>query len=158
MLRSTERIVTSHAGALEQPEALRPAIKARDERQPYDEEAFNAQLRDAVAEVVRNQLACGLDSVCDGEFGKQNFTSYIGARISGFEPRGEDPLASSSSPDANNRRDNDQGSCTRGVPGSSAATTSKTAGSSSYSTSTKAAASRAASSSMATTAATGSPT
>jgi len=82
MLRSTERIVTSHAGALEQPEVLWPSIKARDERQPYDEEAFNAQLRDAVAKVVRNQLACGLDSVCDGEFGKQNFTSYVGTRAS----------------------------------------------------------------------------
>jgi 5-methyltetrahydropteroyltriglutamate--homocysteine methyltransferase len=108
LLRSTERIVTSHAGALEQPEGLRPSIKARDERQPYDEAAFNAQLRDAVAEVVRSQLACGLDSVCDGEFGKQNFTSYVGARIGGFEPRGEDPLASSSTPDTSNHRDNDQ--------------------------------------------------
>jgi len=86
MLRSTERIVTSHAGALEQPEILRPSIKARDERQPYDEATFTAQLRTAVSDVVRSQLACGLDSVCDGEFGKQNFTSYVGTRISGYEP------------------------------------------------------------------------
>ena len=83
MLRSTERILTSHAGALEQPESLRPAIKARDDQEPYDEAAFNSQLREAVASVVKNQLSCGLDSVCDGEFGKQNFTSYVGARIQG---------------------------------------------------------------------------
>src|SRR4051812_38446287 len=87
MLRSTERIVTSHAGALEQPEALRPAIKARDEQLPYDEAAFDRQLAEAVASVVHNQIAAGLDSVCDGEFGKQNFTSYVGARISGYEPK-----------------------------------------------------------------------
>jgi 5-methyltetrahydropteroyltriglutamate--homocysteine methyltransferase len=87
MLRSTNRIVTSHAGALEQPAELRPAIKARDDRQPYDEQAFSVALRAAVAEVVKAQLACGLDSVCDGEFGKQNFTSYVGARISGYEPK-----------------------------------------------------------------------
>ena len=103
MLRSTERIVTSHAGALEQPDALRPDIKARDERQPYDEMAFNARLREAVAEVVRSQLACGLDSVCDGEFGKQNFTSYVGARISGYEPKAVDPTKTP--PTANLHRD-----------------------------------------------------
>jgi 5-methyltetrahydropteroyltriglutamate--homocysteine methyltransferase len=106
MLRSTDRIVTSHAGALEQPESLRPAIKARDERQPYDEAGFNAQLRDAVAEVVRNQLTCGLDSVCDGEFGKQNFTSYVGARMSGYEPKVVDP-ARSLPPSATLHRDVD---------------------------------------------------
>jgi len=92
MLRSTERIVTSHAGALEQPEVLRPDIKARDEREPYDEAGFNTRLRAAVADVVKMQVACGLDSVCDGEFGKQNFTSYVGARISGYEPKLVDPV------------------------------------------------------------------
>ena len=107
MLRSTERIVTSHAGALEQPETLRPAIKARDERQPYDEAAFNQQLRDAVFGVVQNQLACGLDSVCDGEFGKQNFTSYVATRLSGLVPRSEEQLGSAVTTDANNRRDYD---------------------------------------------------
>src|SRR4051812_41622431 len=108
MLRSTERILTSHAGALEQPESLRPSIKARDDRESYDESAFNTQLREAVTSVVQNQLACGLDSVCDGEFGKQNFTSYVGARISGFEPRGEDPLGSTSQPDTSAGRDTEQ--------------------------------------------------
>jgi 5-methyltetrahydropteroyltriglutamate--homocysteine methyltransferase len=95
MLRSNQRIVTSHAGALEQPEELRPAIRARDERQPYDEAEFSAQLRDAVADVVRRQLDCGLDSICDGEFGKQNFTSYVGARIAGYEPKPVDPTSPS---------------------------------------------------------------
>jgi 5-methyltetrahydropteroyltriglutamate--homocysteine methyltransferase len=90
MLRSTDRIVTSHAGALEQPEVLRPAIKARDEGQPYDEPAFYDELRRAVAEVVRAQVEAGLDSVNDGEFGKQNFTSYVGTRISGYEPLASD--------------------------------------------------------------------
>src|SRR5579872_5295949 len=87
MLRSTDRIRTSHAGALEQPEALRPGIKARDLGQPYDEAAFEAELGRAVTEVVRQQATCGLDSINDGEFGKQNFTSYVGARISGYEPK-----------------------------------------------------------------------
>src|SRR5437763_15647907 len=91
MLRSTDRIITSHAGALEQPVALRQFIKARDERQPYDEQAFDAQLHLAVTDVVKKQVESGLDSINDGEFGKQNFTSYVGARISGYEPKVVDP-------------------------------------------------------------------
>ncbi len=91
VLHSTDRIRTSHAGALEQPEILRPGIKARDEGQPYDEPAFNARLGQAVADVVRQQIECGLDSVNDGEFGKQNFTSYVGTRIAGYEPKLTDP-------------------------------------------------------------------
>jgi 5-methyltetrahydropteroyltriglutamate--homocysteine methyltransferase len=72
MLRSTDRIRTSHAGALEQPESLREIIRKRDEGQPYDQAAFDKELR---AAVVKRQSECGLDSVCDSEFGKQNFTS-----------------------------------------------------------------------------------
>jgi 5-methyltetrahydropteroyltriglutamate--homocysteine methyltransferase len=106
MLRSTDRIVTSHAGALEQPDDLRPDIKARDERQPYDETVFSALLRSAVADVVTAQLATGLDSVCDGEFGKQNFTSYVGTRITGYEPKAVDP-ATYAPPSATLRRDGD---------------------------------------------------
>src|SRR5437879_7508348 len=95
MLRSTDRIVTSHAGALEQPATLRQVIRARDERQPYDEEELDAQLRLAVTDVVKKQVECGLDSINDGEFGKQNFTSYVGARISGYEPKLVDPTKAS---------------------------------------------------------------
>jgi len=91
VLRSIGRIRTSHAGALEQPVRLRPAIKARDEGNPFDQNALDTDLREAVAEVVAQQVACGLDSVNDGEFGKQNFTSYVGARISGYEPKVEAP-------------------------------------------------------------------
>lgn len=94
MLRSTGRIRTSHAGALEQPESLREVIRKRDEGQPYDEAVFDAELRTAVATVVKGQSECGLDSVCDGEFGKQNFTSYVGTRISGYQPKVLDPSGS----------------------------------------------------------------
>ena len=64
MLRSDNRIVTSHAGALEQPEALRPTVKARDEGQAYDEAAFVEQLRGAVSDVVETQfgIEVGLQS------------------------------------------------------------------------------------------------
>ena len=104
MLRSTDRIRTSHAGALEQPESLREIIRKRDEGQAYDQEAFDKELLAAVAAVVKRQLECGLDSVCDGEFGKQNFTSYVGTRISGYQPKVLDPAAAPN-PLASVRRD-----------------------------------------------------
>src|SRR5262249_57648488 len=40
-----------------------------------------------VAEVVRRQADCGIDSVSDGEVGKTNFTNYVRERLAGFEMR-----------------------------------------------------------------------
>jgi 5-methyltetrahydropteroyltriglutamate--homocysteine methyltransferase len=44
-------------------------------------------LREAVAEIVQRQVACGLDIVNDGELSKPNFTDYVSARIAGCENR-----------------------------------------------------------------------
>jgi hypothetical protein len=52
MLRRTDRIRTSHAGALKQPESSREVIQKRDEGQPYDEAVFDTALRAAVAALV----------------------------------------------------------------------------------------------------------
>jgi 5-methyltetrahydropteroyltriglutamate--homocysteine methyltransferase len=78
--RSSGRILTTHAGALEQPEWLRKALAASS-RPPQ------AELRQAVRDVVNQQLECGLDVVNDGEYGKQNFYRYVAARVSGLEMR-----------------------------------------------------------------------
>jgi 5-methyltetrahydropteroyltriglutamate--homocysteine methyltransferase len=62
-------------------------IFARAEGRPYDKDALASKLRDEVAGVVRKQIACGIDSVNDGELGKTNFTNYVRDRISGIEIR-----------------------------------------------------------------------
>ena len=49
--------------------------------------ALDARLRSAVAEIVKRQVACGLDVVNDGELSKPNFTDYVSARIAGCENR-----------------------------------------------------------------------
>jgi len=59
--------------------------KARSE--PYDQAARDARLRSAVAEIVKRQVACGLDVVNDGELSKPNFTDYVSARIAGCQNR-----------------------------------------------------------------------
>ena len=90
-MRSTDRIRTTHAGSLPRPDDLRAMVIARATGQACDEEALASRLRGAVADVVRKQLACGLDSVNDGELSKTNFTNYVRERLSGFETRPYQP-------------------------------------------------------------------
>jgi 5-methyltetrahydropteroyltriglutamate--homocysteine methyltransferase len=87
MIRSTDRILTTHAGALPRSDDLRQMIIARFEGGAYDKGALAARLKGAVAEVVKKQADCGLDSVNDGELGKTNFTNYVRERLSGYEMR-----------------------------------------------------------------------
>ena len=84
MQRSTDRILTTHAGSLPRPADLREMVTAKSSGQPYDAEALARRLRSAVAEVVQQQREAGLDSINDGELGKTNFTNYARERLSGF--------------------------------------------------------------------------
>jgi 5-methyltetrahydropteroyltriglutamate--homocysteine methyltransferase len=88
MRRSTDRILTSHAGSLSRPEDL---IELFRDQAPAGK--LEPRLRSAVAEVVRQQVDAGVDIVNDGEFGKPMtqavdygaFGSYIFERVTGFE-------------------------------------------------------------------------
>src|SRR5918995_6640093 len=94
---STDRILTTHAGALPQPDDLRQMHAAKINGQPIDEAAFAKRVRQGVAEVVKKQLACGLDIINDGEIGKSNFSRYARERLSGFierEAKPEDHVSS----------------------------------------------------------------
>ncbi len=87
MKRSTERILTTHAGSLPQPDDLKQMLAAKNNGEPYDREAFARRVRSTVAEVVKKQIDCGLDIVNDGEVGKPNFSRYAAERLSGFVVR-----------------------------------------------------------------------
>jgi len=78
MRRSAERILTTHTGSLPRPAALLQATNGS---------THDGRLTEAVAEVVQQQLAAGLDIVNDGEFGKSSWAAYVLERISGFEIR-----------------------------------------------------------------------
>jgi len=90
MKRSTDRILTTHAGSLPRPDDL---IEANRER-PTDP-STTARLRGAVAEVVKQQVSVGIDVVNDGEYGKPMteavdygaWATYAYGRLSGFEQR-----------------------------------------------------------------------
>jgi 5-methyltetrahydropteroyltriglutamate--homocysteine methyltransferase len=87
MVYSTDRILTTHAGALPRPPDVRDMVFAKANDEPYDDGAFDERLRSAVAEVVRRQVECGIDCVNDGELSKTNFTDYVRWRIGGLEAR-----------------------------------------------------------------------
>ena len=87
MLYSTDRILTTHAGALPRPPDLRDMVLAKANGAPYDSAAFEDRLRSAVTEVVHRQAECGIDCVNDGELSKTNFTDYVRWRIGGYEAR-----------------------------------------------------------------------
>ena len=84
MLRSTERILTTHVGSLPRPPNLLEFLEAREIGRPLDQSAFDACLAEAVREVVKKQVEAGIDSVCDGEYGKISYTFYVRHRLSGI--------------------------------------------------------------------------
>jgi 5-methyltetrahydropteroyltriglutamate--homocysteine methyltransferase len=89
MARTTDRIVTTHAGSLPRPDDVVEMIWGGIEGEPVDEQALGERLDGAVAEIVAKQRAAGIDLVSDGELSKPGFSNYINDRFTGFEGRAE---------------------------------------------------------------------
>jgi 5-methyltetrahydropteroyltriglutamate--homocysteine methyltransferase len=87
MIRSSERILTTHVGSLPRPHDLLDMMKAKLSGATYDKATYDARVRSAVADCVRQQSECGLDVLTDGEMSKPGFFVYVNERLDGFEPR-----------------------------------------------------------------------
>jgi 5-methyltetrahydropteroyltriglutamate--homocysteine methyltransferase len=83
--RSSERILTTHTGSLPRPWDLTTTLEAFDAGILPDPAAFDARVRNAVAEAVRKQVAAGVDVVNDGEQGKVGYSTYVRHRLTGFD-------------------------------------------------------------------------
>jgi 5-methyltetrahydropteroyltriglutamate--homocysteine methyltransferase len=70
------RILTTHTGSLPRP----PEIGEHD--------LLEGRIYEAVGDVVRKQIECGIDIVNDGEVGKFSYSGYVKERLSGFSQRG----------------------------------------------------------------------
>ncbi len=79
-----DRILTTHVGSLPRSQAVTDVIFAREREEVGDAPAAAEVISDAVAEVVRRQVAVGIDVVSDGEMGKISYATYIAERFSGF--------------------------------------------------------------------------
>ena len=80
-----QRFLTTHVGSLPRSQPVVDLIFARERGEPIDEAAFEAVMRDAVDEVVRRQVAAGIDIVSDGEMSKISYATYIKDRYTGFD-------------------------------------------------------------------------
>ncbi|KAD4059662.1 cobalamin-independent methionine synthase II family protein [Arthrobacter yangruifuii] len=108
MRKSTDRILTTHAGSLPRTPELLAANAAR-ETSPEDTDGYAELLQEAVTDLVRRQQQAGIDIPNDGEYGHAMsaevdygaWWSYSFARLSGLsvaetgiwemEPRRSEP-------------------------------------------------------------------
>jgi 5-methyltetrahydropteroyltriglutamate--homocysteine methyltransferase len=87
-VHNEDRIRSTHVGSLARPPELQAFMRAQENGEGYDQDAFEACLRSAVADVVAKQADVGIDIVSDGEFGKTfTWAWYIRDRLEGFEER-----------------------------------------------------------------------
>ena len=87
MKASTDRILTTHTGSLPRPDDLTVLLEALDTGSVPDTGAFEARVRQAVADIVRAQRDAGVDIVSDGEQGKVGYSTYVRHRLTGFGGR-----------------------------------------------------------------------
>jgi 5-methyltetrahydropteroyltriglutamate--homocysteine methyltransferase len=83
MKRSSERILTTHAGSLPRPKNLVEPFLKKGSR-VFESAAGAARLRNAVADIVHKQTTIGIDVVSDGEYGKPSFVAYVNERLGGI--------------------------------------------------------------------------
>jgi 5-methyltetrahydropteroyltriglutamate--homocysteine methyltransferase len=88
MERSTERILTTHAGSLPRPAALLPMLLAQEAGERIDSVELEAEVRSAVKETVRRQLDTHVDVLNDGEVSKPSYATYVKDRLTGFGGEG----------------------------------------------------------------------
>jgi 5-methyltetrahydropteroyltriglutamate--homocysteine methyltransferase len=84
MLRSRDRILTTHTGSLPRPAALAALYVRRAAGENVDEAALERAGWDATVEAVRQQITAGLDIGNNGEQQREAFFLYVRHRMSGF--------------------------------------------------------------------------
>jgi 5-methyltetrahydropteroyltriglutamate--homocysteine methyltransferase len=84
MLKSRERILTTHVGSLPRNETLTDLLIQREDGQPIDPKRMADEMDRAVAEVVKRQIECGIDIGNDGEQQRVGFQTYMAQRMTGY--------------------------------------------------------------------------
>jgi 5-methyltetrahydropteroyltriglutamate--homocysteine methyltransferase len=85
--QNIDHIQTTHIGSLPRPHRLLDLLKAKYTGASFDPAELEATIAKSVADCVRKQVECGIDTVTDGEFSKVGFFAYVRDRLEGFESR-----------------------------------------------------------------------
>jgi 5-methyltetrahydropteroyltriglutamate--homocysteine methyltransferase len=92
MKRSTDRILTTHAGRLDGPRELRELTFSFMSGRGPDLPAVMARVESGITEIIRRQADAGIDIISDGELGKIGFGfPYYGKRLAGLGTRKVQP-------------------------------------------------------------------
>jgi 5-methyltetrahydropteroyltriglutamate--homocysteine methyltransferase len=83
--RSTERILTTHAGSLPRPPQVLELVEGRDQREVLTRSGAEEVIAGAIKSAVRHQVEAGIDVISDGEMGRVGFSAYITERLTGFD-------------------------------------------------------------------------
>lgn len=98
MKLNADHIQTTHTGSLPRPDCVLSDLLDREEGKAVDPAGFEANVTQAINEVVGRQKDIGLDLINDGEAGKPSYVVYVKYRLTGFEgeeiPRADPKWAS----------------------------------------------------------------
>jgi 5-methyltetrahydropteroyltriglutamate--homocysteine methyltransferase len=84
MHKSTDRILTTHAGSMPRGEPLGQMLIDQEGGKPVENSALQSSINLRVSHVLEKQAEAGIDIVNDGEQGRVGFQTYVTQRMSGF--------------------------------------------------------------------------
>src|SRR6201993_5269904 len=84
MQRSTDRILTTHAGSIPRGEPLGSMLIDQEQGKSIAQAKLSETIEARVAHVIAKQAEVGIDSANDGEQGRVGFQTYIPQRMEGF--------------------------------------------------------------------------
>src|ERR1700730_3949406 len=86
MLRSEDRVLTTHVGSLPRGRELGRLLRRFDQGrlEAGESEQLTKLVEARTDEVVRQQVEAGVDVVNDGEMGKFGYSTYVKERLTGF--------------------------------------------------------------------------
>ena len=88
MIKSENRILTTHAGSLPRPPALTSLFARRARGEAIDTAALDRLIDEATRWVIPKQVAAGVDILNNGEQPREAFFLYVRHRMSGFNGLG----------------------------------------------------------------------
>jgi 5-methyltetrahydropteroyltriglutamate--homocysteine methyltransferase len=92
MQRSTDRILTTHAGSLPRPRSLIALHTAKFAGAIIEDALLEQATEDAARAIIAKQIEVGIDIVNNGEMGRESFFTYVQHRMSGFGGTGTRPI------------------------------------------------------------------
>jgi 5-methyltetrahydropteroyltriglutamate--homocysteine methyltransferase len=92
MLKSENRILTTHVGSLPRNPKLADLLIRQERGEKVDEQTLDREAEAAIAHVVERQLAAGVDIGNDGEMPRVGFQTYVPQRMSGFGGESQRPI------------------------------------------------------------------